>query len=248
MIAGAVETASSGLIWSWLVSHLRHNGERADTYHRETGSATNASGIPGSGTSPPGHRAAGRRAHPDRTGGGLPRGGQRVRGRIAQTAQLTQRYLVLLPPVREMRTVGGGLPGPRDRGLQQHRADAATLVPAAETDANAMNKSYATLQRLLTSPGDAGLAPGLAAGWRALSPRRTASVRFWPGGRRRHRRRSWRRRRRRPRPTSMQRLRPADDDHQSRRPPRPSRRTRPPTAPGSISCGPSPSASPSPAP
>ena len=38
----------------------------------------------------------------------------------------------------------------------------ATNVAGAETDATAINKSYVTLQRLLTSQGDAGLAPGLA--------------------------------------------------------------------------------------
>jgi diguanylate cyclase (GGDEF)-like protein len=76
------------------------------------------------------------------------------------TAQLTQRYLVLLQPVRTIRSSAADF-----QSLATQVFDGSTptegLVTAAEGDANTMNKSYATLQRQLTSLDEADLAPGL---------------------------------------------------------------------------------------
>jgi diguanylate cyclase (GGDEF)-like protein len=76
------------------------------------------------------------------------------------TAQLTQRYLVLLPPIRTIRASAAEFQVLAAE-VFNGASPAASLVPAAESDANAMDKSYDTLQRLLASQADANLAPGL---------------------------------------------------------------------------------------
>ena len=83
-------------------------------------------------------------------------------------SQLTQRYLVLLQPVRDDPGLGGRLPGPRNRGVQQLAVPAATLVPAAERDANAMKESYDTLEQPPGAARESDLAPRLAARMAAL--------------------------------------------------------------------------------
>ena len=59
----------------------------------------------------------------------------------AATAQLTQRYLALLPPVRDIRASAANFQVLAAE-VFNGASPAATLVPAAESDANAMNKSY----------------------------------------------------------------------------------------------------------
>ncbi len=77
-------------------------------------------------------------------------------------AKLTQHYIVILPPVREMRTAAAAFQVLATGAFNSSAPTTATNVAGAETDANAINKSYVTLQHLLTLPGNAGLAPGLA--------------------------------------------------------------------------------------
>ena len=75
------------------------------------------------------------------------------------SAQLTERYVVLLPPVREMRASESAFQMLATGAFDGSAPVSATNVAGAETDANAVNKSYAALQRLLALPGNAGLAP-----------------------------------------------------------------------------------------
>ena len=77
------------------------------------------------------------------------------------TTQLTQRYLVLLAPLRAIRQSAASFQVLATEALD-NAAPADTLVAGAESDANAMDKSFETLQRLLAADGDADLAPGLA--------------------------------------------------------------------------------------
>jgi diguanylate cyclase (GGDEF)-like protein len=76
------------------------------------------------------------------------------------TGQLTQRYLALLPPVREIRASASNFQVLAAEAFNG-ASPAASLVPAAENDANTMDRSYEALQRLLASQGDANLAPNL---------------------------------------------------------------------------------------
>ena len=77
-------------------------------------------------------------------------------------AKLTQQYIVILPPVREMRTAAAAFQVLATGAFNSSAPTTATNVAGAETAANAINKSYVTLQHLLTLPGNAGLAPDLA--------------------------------------------------------------------------------------
>ncbi len=77
------------------------------------------------------------------------------------TTQLTQRYLVLLAPLRAIRQSAASFQVLATEALD-NAAPADTLVAGAESDANAMDKSFETLQRLLADDGDADLAPDLA--------------------------------------------------------------------------------------
>ena len=76
-------------------------------------------------------------------------------------AQLTARYLVLLPPVRQIRASENAFQVLAEEAFN-HTTPASSLVTGAVSDSNAINKSYLTLQHLLTLPGNAGLAPRLA--------------------------------------------------------------------------------------
>jgi diguanylate cyclase (GGDEF)-like protein len=77
-------------------------------------------------------------------------------------SKLTQQYLVILPPVREMRTAAAAFQVLATGAFNSSAPTTATNVGGAEADANTINKSYATLQHLLALPGNTGLAPGLA--------------------------------------------------------------------------------------
>ena len=76
-------------------------------------------------------------------------------------AQLTQRYVVLLPPVRQMRTAASAFQVLAAAAFNSSAPASATNVAGAENAANAFNKSYLTLQHLLALPGNAKLAPRL---------------------------------------------------------------------------------------
>ena len=118
------------------------------------------------------------------------------------TAELTQRYLALLPPVRAIRTSASNFQVLAAEAY--NGASAASLVPAAESDANAMDKSYDALQRLLAAQGDANLAPGLARQMAAYIAAQDSLGAFLAGERGRRRRITCRRWRTRPTPASMQ--------------------------------------------
>ena len=77
-------------------------------------------------------------------------------------AKLTQRYVVLLPPIREMRTAASAFQVLAAGAFNSSAPASATNVAGAENAANAFNKSYLTLQHLLALPGNAELAPRLA--------------------------------------------------------------------------------------
>jgi diguanylate cyclase (GGDEF)-like protein len=82
-------------------------------------------------------------------------------------AQLTQRSLVLLPPIREIRSSIADFQVLATETFT-NSVPAATLVPQAEHDASVMKTSYTTLERLLALPGNTDLAPRLAARMTAL--------------------------------------------------------------------------------
>jgi diguanylate cyclase (GGDEF)-like protein len=77
-------------------------------------------------------------------------------------AQLTQRYVVLLPPIREMRTAASAFQVLAAGAFNSSAPASTTNVAGAENAANAFNKSYLNLQHLLALPGNAELAPRLA--------------------------------------------------------------------------------------
>ena len=97
-------------------------------------------------------------------------------------AQLTQRYLVLLPPVREIRTAESAFQVLVTGAFDSAAPSSATNVADAEADANAINKSYLTLQHLLALPGNAGLAPRLASRMSALLAAQSSLGAFLAGG------------------------------------------------------------------
>ncbi len=77
------------------------------------------------------------------------------------TAQITQRYLVLQGPVRDIRAAASAFQLLAAEAFA-NTASATSLVSRAEADANEMNTSYETLRRLMTAQGETGLAPHLA--------------------------------------------------------------------------------------
>jgi diguanylate cyclase (GGDEF)-like protein len=97
-------------------------------------------------------------------------------------AQLTQRYLVLLPPVREIRAAASAFQVLASGAFDSAAPSSATNVADAEADANAINKSYLTLQHLLALPGNAGLAPRLASRMSALLAAQSSLGAFLAGG------------------------------------------------------------------
>jgi diguanylate cyclase (GGDEF)-like protein len=77
-------------------------------------------------------------------------------------SKVTQRYLVLLEPVREVRAHAADFQVLASQAFAD-TALAGSLVPRAEKDTNAMNKAYSTLQHLLVSSDATDLAPRLPA-------------------------------------------------------------------------------------
>ena len=164
------------------------------------------------------------------------------------TAQLSQRYLVLQGPVRDLRGSAAAFQVLAARRFND-AVPPATLVPAAETDAQDANKSFTNLQHLLAASGDTDLAPHLAARMAAFVAAQNSLGAFLAGG-----------------PETPQTAHlaaveeaaqakprcnaglPAGHDQRLVSPQRPTRPRRRPAAPGTSSCGPSSSAWPSPAP
>jgi diguanylate cyclase (GGDEF)-like protein len=77
------------------------------------------------------------------------------------TAKLSGRYLVLLPPVRQIRASANAFQIVAEEAFT-NSAPTSTLVALGVTDAAAINKAYLALSHLLALPGNAGLAPHLA--------------------------------------------------------------------------------------
>ena len=189
---------------------------------------------------PPGHRPAGRGADPRSPSPGACWGWPTRPGPKRRTPGSTDAYLVLLAPVRQIRS-SASVPGPGRGGLRQ-RPCRPPVVTGAVSDSNAMNKAYLTLQHLLACRAMRTWRPTWPAGWPPTSPRSRASAPSWPASRRqRDRAPAAVENVGRRQPRRDPRL-PADDALQSRGPRRPNRRARRPTAPGSTCCGPSPSA------
>jgi diguanylate cyclase (GGDEF)-like protein len=78
------------------------------------------------------------------------------------TAQMSQRYLVLQGPVRNLRGSVGAFQVLAAQAFSNAVSSPATLVDQAEGDSQSANKSFSELERLLTTPGDTDLAPHLA--------------------------------------------------------------------------------------
>jgi diguanylate cyclase (GGDEF)-like protein len=78
------------------------------------------------------------------------------------TAQMSQRYLVLQGPVRDLRGSAAAFQVLAAEAFSD-TAPPATLVPAAESDSQNANKSFSSLEHLLTTTGDTDLAPHLSA-------------------------------------------------------------------------------------
>ncbi len=97
-------------------------------------------------------------------------------------AQLKQQYLVLLPPVREIRTAASAFQVLATGAFDGSAPTSATNVAKAETDANAINKSYVTLQHLLAIPGNAELAPHLTDRMSAYLAAQSSLGAFLAGG------------------------------------------------------------------
>ena len=76
--------------------------------------------------------------------------------------QITDQYLVLLPPVREIRTSVAAFQVLEAEAFNTS-TPATALVPAAVVDSNATDKAYLSLRHLLSLPGNASLAPRLRA-------------------------------------------------------------------------------------
>jgi diguanylate cyclase (GGDEF)-like protein len=98
------------------------------------------------------------------------------------TAQLKERYLVLLPPVREIRAAVSAFQVLATGAFDSAAPTSVANVAGAETDANAINKSYATLQHLLAIPGNADLAPHLSDRMSAYLAAQSSLGAFLAGG------------------------------------------------------------------
>jgi len=75
---------------------------------------------------------------------------------------MSDRYLVLQPPVREMRAGVADFQVLAEQAFVDSASDS-TLLASAEVDSNATDSNYLILQRLLALPGNATLAPHLSA-------------------------------------------------------------------------------------
>jgi hypothetical protein len=77
-------------------------------------------------------------------------------------ARLSAQYLVLQPPVRQIRASVAAFNVLAAEAFSSS-TPATTLVTAAVADSNSTDRAYITLQRLLALPGNDGLAPHRAA-------------------------------------------------------------------------------------
>jgi diguanylate cyclase (GGDEF)-like protein len=97
------------------------------------------------------------------------------------TAQMSQRYLVLQGPVRDLRGSAAAFQVVAEEAFHNVVVPA-TLVPVAETDGQNATKSFNTLERLLTATGDTSLAPSLAARMAAFVAAQNTLGAFLAGG------------------------------------------------------------------
>ncbi len=97
------------------------------------------------------------------------------------TAQMSQRYLVLQGPVRDLRGSVAAFQVLAAEAFSNTVAPA-TLVPAAESDAQNANKSFSGLEHLLTTTGDTDLAPHLAVRMAAFVAAQNTLGAFLAGG------------------------------------------------------------------
>jgi diguanylate cyclase (GGDEF)-like protein len=97
------------------------------------------------------------------------------------TAQLSQRYLVLQGPVRNLRGSAAAFQVLAEEAFSK-TVSPASLVGGAENDAQSANKSFSNLEHLLTAPGDTDLAPHLAARMTAFVAAQNTLGAFLAGG------------------------------------------------------------------
>ena len=199
---------------------LMERHERADMSHREhrdrdTGTDT-ATTTPGSGTHP---------TEPSSSLGvvltlialaGAFLGVANASQAETLSAQLTQRYLVLLPGEGDPGS-GVGLPGARHRGLRQCGSCRPPRMwpepKPTQTPSTSPSRPCSASSRCRATPNWRLFWP---AGCRPISPRSRLSVHSWPAGRTRHRPRNWLRRRRRPQAKPRCNLGlPAGDHHRA---------------------------------
>ena len=109
------------------------------------------------------------------------------------TAQMSQRYLVLQGPVRDLRGSAAAFQVLAAEAFY-NTVSPATLVPAASADSQSANKSFSTLQHLLAATGDTDLAPHLATQMAAFVAAQNNLAAFLAGGTQTRRRCSWPRR------------------------------------------------------
>ena len=97
------------------------------------------------------------------------------------TARLSQRYLVLQRPVRDLRASAAAFQVLAAEAFS-NAVPAATLVDQAENDAQSANKSSSDLEHLLTTTGDTDLAPHLADRMAAFVAAQNSLGAFLAGG------------------------------------------------------------------
>jgi diguanylate cyclase (GGDEF)-like protein len=100
------------------------------------------------------------------------------------TGQMSQRYLMLQGPVRNLRGSAASFQVLAEKAFSGGVSPATIvgLVPAAETDAQDANKSFSNVEHLLTTPGDTDLAPHLAARMAAFVAAQNSLGAFLAGG------------------------------------------------------------------
>jgi diguanylate cyclase (GGDEF)-like protein len=99
----------------------------------------------------------------------------------SSTAQLTQRYLVLQGPVRNLRGSVAAFQVLASEAFNNATQPAA-LVPAAEKDASDATRSFDTLERLFTAQGETDLSPALASRMAAFVAAQDSLGAFLAGG------------------------------------------------------------------
>lgn len=96
------------------------------------------------------------------------------------TARLSRQYLVLQPPVRQIRASVADFQVLATEAFGSS-TPATTLVADAVTDSNTSDKAYLSLQRLLALPGNGDLAPHLDTDMRAYVAARSSLAAFLAG-------------------------------------------------------------------